>query len=96
VSTFHNHLLDYPELKFISPGTTVDNLYASYVVGIREDDDFLHKRNPFSIPLQEVACDILGLEYEELLPQMAKIKGHTDIDGPYVCLAAHSTAQCKY
>ena len=40
-STFHNNLFknQYPEIEFVEPGTTVNNLYGSYELGFFYDND---------------------------------------------------------
>ena len=54
-STFHNKLFieQYPELEFVTPGTIVPDLYATYRVGLFFDngqiDSNKHKNNPTKI-----------------------------------------------
>lgn len=101
VSTFMNDLFreKYPEIEFVKPGTTVDNLYALYRLGIflenNQYDSFKHKSDYKKLRLQEVATDILGLEFKEIRPHMKDIEP-TKSDRPYICIANHSTAQSKY
>ena len=69
-STFHNNLFieQYPDLEFVSTGATLDNIYATYRIGLFFVDGKIdyskHKKNPTKISLLEMATDILGLEYE--------------------------------
>lgn len=101
VSTFHNQLFEseYPELEFVKPGSSVHNLYAMYRVGVFYDDNGIdfnrHRRDFTKLSLQEIACDILGLEYTEILPRIKKTQA-TKSEKPYICIANHSTAQSKY
>ena len=101
VSTFMNDMFreQYPELEFVKPGTTVNNLYALYRLGCFYDDNTVdmdrHKTDFRSLRLQEYASDILGLDFEEILPRMPKISPMKS-DKPYICIANHSTAQSKY
>lgn len=101
VSTFLNNLFEdqYPEIEFVKPGFTVHNLYALYRLGIfldnNQSDGFKHNRNYKELRLQEVATDILGLDFEEILPRMKKPKPMKS-KKPYICIANHSTAQSKY
>ena len=101
VSTFHNHLFEstYSELEFVKPGSSVDNLYALYRVGVFYDEngvDFTkHKKDFKQLRLQEYAADILGLDYEEIRPRIKHIEPMSS-DKPYICIANHSTAQSKY
>jgi autotransporter strand-loop-strand O-heptosyltransferase len=101
VSTFMNDMFreQYPELEFVKPGTTVNNLYALYRLGCFYDDNKVdmdrHKTDFRSLRLQEYASDILDLDFEEILPRMPKISPMKS-DKPYICIANHSTAQSKY
>jgi ubiquinone/menaquinone biosynthesis C-methylase UbiE len=47
------------------------------------------------LPLQQVASDILELEYEEIRPKL-KLGYERPIEEKYVCISVQSTAQCKY
>ena len=101
VSTFMNDMFreQYPELEFVKTGTNVNNLYALYRLGCFYDDNKVdmdrHKTDFRSLRLQEYASDILGLDFEEILPRMPKISPMKS-DKPYICIANHSTAQSKY
>jgi autotransporter strand-loop-strand O-heptosyltransferase len=101
VSTFQNHLFkqSYPQIEFVEPGSSVNNLYALYRIGIfydKSEIDFSkHKTDFLKLPLQSVACDILGLEYREIRPRIKSIEPMTS-NKPYICIANHSTAQSKY
>lgn len=101
VSTFHNQLFqdEYPYIQFVSPGSVVDNIYALYRLGVFYDEsgvDFnRHKTDFRDLSLQEIACDILGLEYEEIRPRIKSIQPISS-EKPYICIANHSTAQSKY
>jgi autotransporter strand-loop-strand O-heptosyltransferase len=99
-STFHNDLFksEYPNIKFVLPGTSVDDVYALYRLGIFYDDkrniDYTkHITDPKKEPLLKVASDILGLSYEELRPKLKKLGKKKQ---KRVCIGIHSTAQCKY
>lgn len=99
-STFNNDLFksEYPNIKFVLPGTSVDNIYALYRLGIfydenRNIDYTKHITDPKKEPLLKVASDILGLTYEELRPKLKKLGKKKE---KRVCIGIHSTAQCKY
>lgn len=103
VSTFHNHLFEkaYPELEFISPGEIVNDLFANYSVGYWYSEDgpnfSKHPTDPFKIPLQASASEILGIPFVEEKPKICLSPEITkEIDGDYICIAPHSTAQAKY
>ena len=100
-STFHNALFkdQYPDIEFISPGEVAHDLYAMYTIGWFYNQDGtvdLHK-NPTdfkTIPLQQTASDILGLDYKEVVP---KIKKAENIEKEkIVSIALHGTTQAKY
>ena len=101
VSTFLNHLFEdqYPEIEFVKPGVTVHNLYALYRLGIflenNEPNLFAHKSDYKKLRLQEVSTDILGLDFQEILPRIKK-STPMNSEKPYICIANHSTAQSKY
>jgi len=101
VTTFHNNLFEsqYPNLDFIPPGSKVDNLYATFVVGVFLNEngiDFSNNKSDYrNIPLQQIICDTLGLDYVEIKPNIKKLKKYEG-KKPYICIATHSTAQAKY
>jgi len=90
---------EYPEIKFIKPGIIVHNLYAKYTIGCYEpvpNEDY-NPRDYRTVPLQQVATDILGLPYKEIKPKITIPNKKSEFEGQkYVCIAIHSTAQCKY
>jgi autotransporter strand-loop-strand O-heptosyltransferase len=93
VSTFWNKILDYPDLEFVEPGTMV-NCYAMYMLGYFHDFD----KEPVpanKVPLQQCASNVLGLDYEELVPRVRVNRERLDL-GRYVTIATNSTAQCKF
>lgn len=102
-STFHNELFEgqYPEIEFVAPGRGVDNLYCLYKMGVffngdgpnRTINNEYHKFDPRPLPLMKIASDILGMDYEEVRPNLKKYKNKRK---KQVAIAVHSTAQCKY
>jgi autotransporter strand-loop-strand O-heptosyltransferase len=102
VSTFLNYLFEdvYPEIDFVTPGTFVDDVYATYRIGwyFSNENGFnveYNKDDCRKFPLQKTATDILGLDFKEIKPKIRKIYGHTN-EKPHVCIATNSTAQAKY
>jgi autotransporter strand-loop-strand O-heptosyltransferase len=92
-STFWNKILDYPEIEFVEPGTMV-NCYCMYNLGWFWDAD----KEPTlcnTIPLQQSASNILGLDYVELKPRLKYDKGENKY-GKYVTIATNSTAGLKF
>jgi autotransporter strand-loop-strand O-heptosyltransferase len=97
-STFWNNLFKdiYPEIHFVKPGKPVSNIYAMYTLCYSIPfEPNRNPQNPITIPLQQVATDILGLEYKEIRPNI-EVFGKGNIKGNYICIGLHSTAQCKY
>lgn len=100
-SSFFNDLFkeQYPNIKFVEPGSSVDNLYALYRLGMfytenRESICYsCHPTDPKTEPLTKMASDILGLSYKEIRPKLKKIGKSVK---KRVSIAIHSTAQCKY
>lgn len=104
VSTFHNDLFkgQYPELEFVGRGITIPNIIALYRIGWFYDGDskdYDALKNPCDFRDQEMqksAADILGLEYEQVRPKIHIPEKKRSIEGKYVCIGIHSTAQAKY
>ena len=103
VSTFYNEWFEenYPNIKFIKPGTEVFDLYAMYEVGwhYNENNTINYETNPSDFrkySLQECSADILGVDYNELKPNLTFTNNGPTIDGKYVCIAPHGSAHAKY
>jgi autotransporter strand-loop-strand O-heptosyltransferase len=99
-STFHNDILveQYPNIEFINPGDIAENLYAMYGLGLFYNEDgsvniFKNPIDPKSVTMQQMATDILGIDYTEIKP---KLKKHNPKKEKLVTLAMHGTAQSKY
>lgn len=102
LSTFMNHLFseEYPELIFVNPEYWENDLYTIYKIGWFYNGDYPNlEMNPSefkNIPMQKASSDILGLEYKEIRPRIKNVEGRRQIEGDYVCIAIHGTAQAKY
>lgn len=73
VSTFLNKLFEkeYPDIEFIKPGTVVFDIDKQYNIGWYSPWD--PKKNPnhyTTVPLQQTASDILGLDFKEIKPKI--------------------------
>jgi len=93
VSTFWNKILDYPELELVEPGH-VTGCYALYNLGWHWDSN----KEPVlcnTIPLQQSASNILGLDYREIKPKV-KFEEKPNMYGKYVTIATNSTAGLKF
>jgi autotransporter strand-loop-strand O-heptosyltransferase len=96
VSTHKNWLFKdvYPEIEFVEPGSVVNNIMGMYKIGWFYNSD----AEPVlanTIPLQQAATNILGLEYKEIKPRIAFTPGE-NLYGKYVTIATNSTAGCKF
>jgi autotransporter strand-loop-strand O-heptosyltransferase len=104
VSTFQNQLFEseYPDLEFLGRGKIVNNIVATYRLGWfyeGNNTEFNAIKNPKdfrSQEMQKTATDILGLDYKQIRPRIKKPAKSSSIDGKYVCIGIHSTAQSKY
>lgn len=94
-STFHNYLFEeeYKTIKFVKPGSTVNNIKALYRIGAFYGDSNCSPIDANKTPLQKIATDILGLEFSEIKPRIRK---HPLFKKDIVTIGFHSTAQCKY
>jgi|LakMenEpi03Aug12_release.lakeMendotaPanAssembly.Ray.scaffolds.fasta_scaffold25594_8 autotransporter strand-loop-strand O-heptosyltransferase len=96
VSTFKNWMFKdvYPELEFVEPGSTVENIIAMPQLGWFWNKD-KEPVNPVTIPLQKTACNILHLPYKEQRPRIINLPGVLLENDKYVCISTKSTSQCK-
>lgn len=104
LSSFFNYffegLPDYQDIEFITPGSTVP-CDVVYRIGWFRDENggwknySSHPRMVNTIPLQQTATDILGLEKSELNYGLNFPIGPRPIEEKYVIFAPQSTAGCK-
>jgi autotransporter strand-loop-strand O-heptosyltransferase len=95
MSTFLNKILDMPEIELVEPGTVVPNIYAQYNIGWFYDSN-KEPVLPNTIKLQEAATKILGLEFEEIKPDLQyESYEHIPVN-EYVTIATNSTSGCKF
>ena len=100
-STFHNDWFKskYPNIEFVLPGSSINNLYTSYSIGWHyknaKYDNSYHPNDFKSQPLQKTPTDILGLKFIEISPKIKKLPP-TSIKEKYVTISIQSTSQAKY
>ena len=104
LSTFHNQWFkdhpNYQGIEFIEPGRTTE-CFCVFRLGYFRDEKGYWKRLDMypnqvnTIPLQKVATDILGLDYQELNLGINYIPRKRLISEKYVVIAPESTAGCK-
>ena len=86
----------YEDINFVKNDRDIRNYYAVYKICYAlENWENSNPINPKTIPLQMVASSVLGLDYEEIRPNLKFSKTKTD-GKKYICIATQSTAQCKY
>lgn len=98
VMTYWNQLFRsvYTNLNFLNPGDVYTNIYAGYKIGCWEGNSNRNPKDWRTIPLQQIATDILGLEYKEIKPKIAIPKEKAVINSPYVCISEWSTLLRKH
>ena len=97
VSTHKNFLFEkvYPELEFVVPGSTVNNIHGMYTIGWFYNEK-KEPQMPNTIPLQKAATNILGLDFEEIKPRISYNVGQRPYEQKYVTIATNSTSGCKF
>ena len=102
--TFHNNwfkgLETYKDIEFVKPGTSTACV-AHYKIGWFRDENGgwgnldMHPKQCNTIPLQQTATDILGLDYKELNLGVNFQKKNRPLPDRYVVIGPQSTAGCK-
>ena len=99
-TTFWNNLFEdqYPNIKFQHPGYREDDIDVLLGLGwYREDDRNYHKKDPRLCNLQEVAADLLGVEYTgDIRPLLPSKLNRRPTESKYVCIGTESTAAAKH
>lgn len=100
-STFHNQLFKdvYPNIHWINRGTAVPETRCVYRIGWfgKGEPNNKNPRDCRTIPLQQIATDILGVEPIEYRSKIATDKRPPLRNEPnYVVISTVSTAQAKY
>ena len=103
LSTFHNEwfqgLAAYKDIEFVKPGSST-NCDIVYKIGwFKENEKWeAFDRNPNqvnTIPLQQTATDILGLEHKELNLGIDFKPKKRPLKDKYICIGPRATAGCK-
>lgn len=89
---------EYSEINFVSSVKDLKNASFDKRIDLfyNIDDPFAHKNHPSQITLQQVASDILELEFKEIKPSLYIKNKQKQIKEKYVCIATQSTSQAKY
>ena len=96
VRTFWNDLLKagYPELKFVDQPES--GYYAMFKLGAFDGDYSRNKNHWRTIPLQQTPCDILGLPFHEIRPNVPRMDGPRPVPGKYIAISEFSTFNAKH
>jgi autotransporter strand-loop-strand O-heptosyltransferase len=93
-------IFNYPNINFINSTQIQDfNFNKIYELGFFiEDLKFkeLNLKDPRSLNLQEVACDILRIPYRSIKPNLLIRDTKNQENQKYVCISVQSTNQAKY
>jgi autotransporter strand-loop-strand O-heptosyltransferase len=73
-----------------------EDYYTSYDLGYYYEDLNKAYKDPRTQNLQEVAANILGLKYKEVIPEIKINNKDRSIAEKYVCISTSSTAGCKH
>lgn len=99
-STFFNFFFEdsYKDIMFVEPNTRIANVYAQYYIGASREgkDNFMYCSTRYADSiLQKIACDILGLEYKEIVPKtfvkQTKIGKYSKV----ICISEYSSDGIK-
>lgn len=103
-STFYNDWFEtkYPNIKFINPGSSVNDLYASYPIGwfYDKENNIDYDKTPIDFrkyPLQRTSSQILGIDYKEIKPLLSFDRSTSYSYGKkFVCISPHASSHAKY
>jgi autotransporter strand-loop-strand O-heptosyltransferase len=100
VTTFWNELFknQYPGIKFKHPGFREENIDVLIGIGWYDETNVnVHKNDPRTISLQQVAADLLGVNYQgDVRPRIHKNFKPKDTSKKTVCIGTESTAAAKH
>jgi autotransporter strand-loop-strand O-heptosyltransferase len=97
---FLNKIFNYGNINFINKQDIENFVFDKvYFLGFWiENLKFkeMNLKDPRTLNLQEVACDILKLPYKEIKPNLFIKDNQNKYRNKYVCIATQSTSQAKY
>ena len=98
-STFYNQIFKfvYPEILFVQPNISVDNVYSQHYVGAFSGNRVYSPKDYEKISLQKVSSSILGLEHKEIRPnlELNVLNSKPRIDGKYICISEFASHDKK-
>ena len=96
VSTFLNDMFNgqYPNLNFIKPGDVANNIHGMFKLGWFYDNT-KEPKIPNTVPLQQTATNILGLDFKEIRPKLNFTPKERPIEEKYITICTSATSGCK-
>jgi len=99
-STFHNSLFikSYPNIIFVEPNTTIQNIYAQYYIGANRNDEVYSPVFHKKVPLQMIGSHLLNLPWKEIRPELEIIfkDSKRNIKEKYVCISEFASSNKKF
>ena len=90
--------IEYPNINFYNYNHVKDeNYYASYKIGCFDpNDNSISPADYRTQNLQQIATNILGLDYEEVKTKIHVKDKERKLQEKYVCISTASTSGCKH
>ena len=90
--------IEYPNINFYNYNHVKDeNYYASYKIGCFDpNDNSISPADYRTQNLQQIATNILGLDYEEVKTKIHIKDKERKLQEKYVCISTASTSGCKH
>lgn len=90
--------IEYPNINFYNYNHVKDeNYYASYKIGCFDpNDNSISPADYRTQNLQQIATNILGLDYEEVKTKIHVKDKDRKLQEKYVCISTASTSGCKH
>ena len=89
----------YPNINFLTyNAVSLKEYYATYKLGcFMSDTSRQYSPKDYKLQsLQQITAEVLGFEYEDIVPNKLKSTRGSTFSKKYVCIATQSTSQCKY
>lgn len=89
---------NYNDINFYNYNESIDKKYhATYRIGCFNPTDRTKSPKDYRTQnLQQVAAEILGLDYTEIIPNIVIEDTSSKLNDKYVCISTASTAGCKH
>jgi autotransporter strand-loop-strand O-heptosyltransferase len=64
-----------------------------FIPGLTFHDKQFHKEHPLEIPLQKTMSNLLGLEFEEIRPQLPIVNNERPVERKYICISEFASSE---